>query len=116
MALASAQAFYYGAPTYGIVSPLTYGPYGVVSGNAQCFPQQCQACKDSFAGEPSATFNCLGKCGLCDLCKGRAPGQVADCERWCQVGQQECVNNCEAGKAVCVGCTGTCAAQGIAFA
>ena len=106
MAVASAQTFYY-------VSPLTYG---VVADNAQCFPQKCQACADSFAGEPTATFNYLGKCGLCDLCKGRALGQFADCERWCQVGQQECVNNCEAGKAACVGGSGACAAQGIAFA
>ena len=131
--MASAQALYYGAHTrhtYGVVSPLTYGAYGVAALNDQCFPQRCQACADSFAGEPAATYNCLAKCGLCDHCKGRAHGQIAECERSCQAGSQEiiffwpsfslpdrwCVNNCEAVKAACLGCSGACAAQSIAFA
>ena len=105
MAVAYTQAF----------AQVLIQPYAIAGAN-QCFPQRCQACSDSFAGEPVATYNCAGKCGLCDLCEGRAPGQIADCERWCTVGQEACVENCEAGRAACVGCAGACAAQGLSYA
>ena len=90
-------------------------PYAIAAAN-QCFPQRCQSCADSYAGEPVATYNCAGKCGLCALCEGRADGEIADCDRWCTVGEEACVQNCEAGRALCLGCSGACAAQGLSYA
>ena len=120
MAVASAQAFY-----TQVVSPFTYGAYGAAAVINQCIPEHCQACAESFAEEPAATYNCMAKCGLCDhLCKVDDSRKITDCEL-CNIANfywpsfslpdRWCVNNCEASKAACVGCSEACAAQGIAF-
>ena len=50
--------------------------------SVQCFPQRCQACRESFGGLGSiASYDCAGECGLCDLCLG-TPNIVPDCDRW----------------------------------
>ena len=93
---AASQAFYY--------SPYFY------SGGLQCFPQRCQACRESF-DTPLATYDCEGKCGLCDLCEG-SPNNVADCARWCvvdgRINKPACVDNCNKGKQICTACAGAC--------
>ena len=99
--VASTQAFYY-SPYFNHYSAPT-----VVRGVNQCFPQRCQACRESFSDEPISTYDCEGKCGLCDLCLN-TPNAVPDCQRWCTVGQAACVDNCNKGKALCIGCAGVC--------
>ena len=73
-----------------------------------CFPERCQACRDSFGLEPIYDYDCQGKCGLCELCEGRPRFQIPQCERWCTLGQKVCTEKCQRGKEICLSCGPIC--------
>ena len=70
-----------------------------------CFPQRLEACKNFLgaSGVPVAAFNCEGQCGLCDLCPA-ATTDVPECGTHCVAGKAACIDSCEKGKAICIGC------------
>merc|ERR1712018_810979 len=97
-----ARGAIYGAPTASPTS-VSSDPYvtnsgsgtpysGISGGNTAaraqpvCFPERCQACQESFGLEPIVSYDCQGKCGLCQLCEGRPRFQIPQCERWCTMG------------------------------
>merc|ERR1712012_1107785 len=90
-AVAMSQAYVY----YGL-------PYAA---NGGCFPQRLEACKNFLgaSGVPVAAFNCEGQCGLCDLCPA-ATTDVPECGTHCVAGKAKCIESCEKGKAICIGC------------
>merc|ERR1711913_47825 len=69
----------------------------------QCFEGRIQACRAHFKGQ-TATYNCAGFCGLCELCGTEQTVNVGECLTYCTAGVAKCTETCEKGRAHCLAC------------